>query len=62
MRSYSALLGCSLRNNLLNAEAAKFLSEGLKKNTGLTTLEYAAYQTRSARGTYLRTFHTVKAH
>ena len=48
-------------DNGLNAEAAKFLSEGLKKNTGLTTLEYAAYQTRSARGTYLRIFHTVKA-
>ena len=32
---------CSLRNNLLNAEAAKYLGEGLRENKGLTALEYA---------------------
>ena len=33
---------CSLRGNDLNAEAAKYLGEGLRENKGLTALEYAA--------------------
>ena len=32
----------SLRNNQLDAEAAKYLSEGLKENTALKELKYAA--------------------
>ena len=32
----------SLRSNNLDAEAAKHLSEGLKENKALTSLEYAA--------------------
>ena len=33
---------CSLFNNDLGADGAKFLSEGLKQNTGLKELKYAA--------------------
>ena len=33
---------CSLRDNYLEAEAAKYLGEGLRENKGLTALEYAA--------------------
>ena len=36
---------CSLRRNNLGAEGAKFLSEGLKQNTGLKELKYAAIRT-----------------
>ena len=32
----------SLQRNQLDAEAAKYLSEGLKENEALTSLEYAA--------------------
>ena len=32
----------SLQQNGLDADAAKFLSEGLKQNTGLKDLKYAA--------------------
>jgi len=32
----------SLRNNRLDAEAAKYLSEGLKENTALKELKYVA--------------------
>ena len=33
---------CSLSKNELDAEAAKYLSEGLKSNDSLTSLRYAA--------------------
>ena len=57
MHSYSApFCSCSLRQNLLDAEAAKFLAEGLKANTGLTALEYAAYRTSSAVSTHCEPF------
>ena len=44
---YCAVHTClySLFANNLRAEGAKFLSEGLKGNTGLKELEYAAIQT-----------------
>ena len=48
--SYCTELCCtllSLGGSYLNAKAAEFLSEGLKTNTGLTALKYAAYQTSS---------------
>ena len=41
-RHCDGVLFGSLRYNRLNAEAAKHLSEGLKQNKVLTSLEYAA--------------------
>ena len=36
---------CSLFNNNLGADGAKFLSEALKQDTGLKRLKYAATRT-----------------
>ena len=37
-----SILVCSLYNNDIGPEGARYLSEGLKANGALTSLEYAA--------------------